>query len=70
MKFWHNWHMHSIVQILYASKDPTDFSTDEQWTGPFDTWQAAKQDAVDKCLWELNTAKQMLREVKKLRKPK
>lgn len=63
--YWHNYSLHVIVDIVCSESEP---NTDENWEGPFKTFKEAKQDAIDKAQWEYNTAKQMLRETRKLKK--
>ncbi len=64
--WYHNWEPHNICEIDYFSDTP---NMDFVCNGPFKTFAEAKADALDKARWEYETARDMLRETRALRKP-
>lgn len=68
--WYHNWILHSDVTILELTlEEAADHTSGHDWDGPFPTFAAAKNDAIEKCRWEISQARMQIQQIRKIKKP-
>jgi len=64
--WYHNWSLHCDVTfaVFEVGEEP-----DLDWYGPFKLYSQCKKDALEKALWERQTANYQIRQIKQIRRP-